>query len=190
MKNRISIFAIFCGLLAVMTVAAAEFATFTYDTAGRLIAINHGSGKGRTYQYDVTGNLKRATDVVTADGDGDGMANAWELLYFKTTARDGTGDFDEDGFSDLAEFLAGTNPDDSESLLRMERSVTKTVLQTTVRWNSVSGKTYRVQFKAGLSDIGWNDLPGLVVAAGTNSTKVDITTPGAIQRFYRVEVLP
>src|SRR5205823_4864053 len=30
--------------------------------------------------------------------------------YFGTLARDGTGDFDGDGLSDLAEYLAGTDP--------------------------------------------------------------------------------
>ena len=46
------------------------------------------------------------------DTDGDGMPDEFELEYFKTLARDGLGDLDGDGFSDLREALAGTNPDD------------------------------------------------------------------------------
>ena len=42
--------------------------------------------------------------------DGDGMPDEWELERFGTLDRDGSGDFDGDGLSDLAEFLAGTDP--------------------------------------------------------------------------------
>ena len=44
------------------------------------------------------------------DSDGDGMVDAWELAHFGTLARDGTGDFDGDGVSDLQEHLARTDP--------------------------------------------------------------------------------
>jgi len=44
------------------------------------------------------------------DTDGDGMDDAWELAHFGTLDRDGTGDFDGDGISDLDEYLLGTNP--------------------------------------------------------------------------------
>ena len=38
------------------------------------------------------------------DLDGDGMADAWEQANFGTLARDGTGDFDNDGILDLQEY--------------------------------------------------------------------------------------
>ena len=44
------------------------------------------------------------------DTDGDGMDDAWEMENFGTLDRDGTGDFDGDGVSDLQEYLDGTNP--------------------------------------------------------------------------------
>ena len=44
------------------------------------------------------------------DNDGAGMDDDWELRHFARLARDGTGDFDADGFTDLAEFGAGSNP--------------------------------------------------------------------------------
>lgn len=45
------------------------------------------------------------------DTDGDGMADAWELEHFGDLSRNGSGDWDGDGISDLDEFLAGTDPD-------------------------------------------------------------------------------
>jgi hypothetical protein len=50
-----------------------------------------------------------------ADADGDGMSDDWELQYFGTLARNGTGDFDGDGLLDLQEFNAGTNPNNQDS---------------------------------------------------------------------------
>jgi hypothetical protein len=59
-----------------------------------------------------------------------------------------------------------------------------------VSWLSVSGKTYRVQFRNSLADPGWNDLPGDVTAMGATTSKTDTTTAGQSQRFYRVQVVP
>jgi YD repeat-containing protein len=175
---------------AVKAVTGAEFITYNYDSAGRLKSANHGSGKTTTYQYDVTGNLLQGADIIVTDSDNDGMADAWETTHFQTEARDGTDDFDGDGLSDVAEYLAGTLPKDPDSLLRMNRNVTNTVVQTTVSWSSISGKSYCVQYKNSLADAGWNDLPGIVVASGTNSFKIDTTSTGQPWRFYRVQALP
>ncbi|MCJ8503062.1 chitobiase/beta-hexosaminidase C-terminal domain-containing protein [Desulfatitalea alkaliphila] len=45
-----------------------------------------------------------------ADSDGDGMPDSWELEHFGTLDRDGMGDFDGDGISDLDEYLNGFDP--------------------------------------------------------------------------------
>ena len=49
------------------------------------------------------------------DADGDGMADVWEIQYFGSLARNGTGYFDSDGLSDLAEYEAGTDPTVADS---------------------------------------------------------------------------
>lgn len=55
-----------------------------------------------------------ATGAVPVDVDLDGMPDAWELLYFGTTERGSAdasvGDLDQDGYTDVEEYLNGTNP--------------------------------------------------------------------------------
>jgi hypothetical protein len=49
------------------------------------------------------------------DSDNDGMPDDWEMQYFGSLDRDGTGDFDGDGISDLDEYLNGTDPASSNA---------------------------------------------------------------------------
>ncbi len=49
-------------------------------------------------------------ELLVTDSDNDSMDDIWEDLNFQTLDRDGTQDFDNDGLSDLDEFLAGTLP--------------------------------------------------------------------------------
>lgn len=178
--------------LALFALAAvfADTVNFTYDTAGRLTGINRNGTNVTSYQYDVSGNITRAATSIITDTDGDGMADSFENTYFGNLSRNGVGDFDNDGFSDLAEYLAGTVPTNSASLLLMDRVLTNTLVQTTVSWSSVSGRTYRLQFKNAVNDAGWNDVPGNVAATGTTAIKTDLTTAGQPERYYRVQVLP
>lgn len=66
--------------------------------------ISNGSGGSRILPF--TGDL---------DGDNDNMNDAWETIYFGDLARDGSSDFDADGLTDLAEFNAGTFPNNGDS---------------------------------------------------------------------------
>jgi uncharacterized repeat protein (TIGR01451 family) len=44
------------------------------------------------------------------DSDSDGMDDDWETTHFGDLSRNGTADYDDDHLSDLAEYLAETNP--------------------------------------------------------------------------------
>lgn len=46
----------------------------------------------------------------SVDSDSDGMADDYEMAYFGTLSRNGTGDFDGDGVSDADEYSAGRHP--------------------------------------------------------------------------------
>ena len=55
-----------------------------------------------------SGTLVSSDDIIInvyGDSDNDGMNDLWELDNFQSLDRDGTGDFDGDGISDLDEYL-------------------------------------------------------------------------------------
>jgi hypothetical protein len=67
--------------------------------------------------YDAAGNESGYSDEVfyRPDTDDDGMADAWELLYFGNLDQDGTLDWDNDGLSDVIESEYSTDPKSSDS---------------------------------------------------------------------------
>ncbi|WP_341404263.1 LamG-like jellyroll fold domain-containing protein [Luteolibacter soli] len=59
------------------------------------------------YQFnEATGVLTR----ITADTDGDGLADSWEMTYFSSLAQGATDDPDGDYCNNLLEYQRGTNP--------------------------------------------------------------------------------
>jgi len=173
-------------------VVSAGVITYSRDGGGRLTGAQYANGKTHGYTYDIAGNLtRRAASLpgIGGDSDGDGLPDDWELLFFGNLGRDGTGDFDNDGFRDSSEFLAGTNPTDAMSLLTITRAIPGTG-QFTVEWQSVAGKTYRVQYKETLDAAGWLNVLGDVTASSSSASKTDATTVGIPERFYRVTLAP
>jgi Tol biopolymer transport system component len=150
-----------------------------------------------SYSSDLTvGDFNRSKDIFVlrlsaGDSDRDGLADDWELAYFGVLSRDGAGDFDGDGQSDLAEFRAGTVPTNDHSVLRaFALSSPGQANGVTVLWNAVSGRTYRVEFKDAIEAPDWTTLPGDVIATSSTGAKFDTGTQPAEKRFYRVIALP
>ncbi len=101
-----------------------------------------------------------------------------------TILLDLNGDYDYDGMSNATEDIAGTNPLDSSSVLRILSLADGNQLT----WSSVSGRTYRVFATA---DLGTNFAPisGVVTGAGPTATYLDCPATNAA-RFYRINVGP
>jgi len=75
---------------------------------------------GVTGMFNVSVQVQNAAGAIThdftvsvssaQDTDADGMLDSWEITHFGDLSRDGTGDFDSDGATDLEEHDAGTDP--------------------------------------------------------------------------------
>ncbi|MCB1126553.1 MAG: hypothetical protein KDM81_08665, partial [Verrucomicrobiae bacterium] len=93
-------------------------------------------------------------------------------------------DRDGDGLSDWSEVLAGTDALSGESRLRMLGVELLTDGRKRVRWSSIPGRSYHVQFKHSLADGDWSGLDESIPAAGETTSAEDPAASG--QRFYRV----
>ena len=68
--------------------------------------------------------------------------------------------------------------------------ITRAAGSATLFWTSIAGRTYRVQYRANITDPSWLNLSGDVLATGNIATKTDGSIGAALRRFYRVSLLP
>ena len=106
-------------------------------------------------------SVPRASALI--DQDGDGMSDIWEYLY---EASPGdlmpSEDPDGDGFDNLTESVAGTDPYDAESFLGLDHRLLLEGLELT--WNEQSGKIYTLDSSEDL--IRWDEVVEFEMADG------------------------
>jgi len=126
------------------------------------------------------------TDTVQPgpDTDGDGLPDAWELTHYGSLAGGPGADTDGDGQTSLAEYLAGTNPNDPASVLAITSHTSSGGISTTLTWKSMMSRNYRIEQS---TDLGtWFDSGlGIIAPAGATTTDA-FTHPYAPKRFFRV----
>jgi hypothetical protein len=123
------------------------------------------------------------------DRDGDGMPNDWETahMFNPDDPSDASGDPDHDGASNLEEYLAGTDPRDMASRLRLEFVSFTNPGQVELQFVAISNKTYTVEYRDSLSAGNWQGLIDVPADASTRVFTIhDSVPPGTPSRFYRV----
>ncbi len=157
-------------------------ATPITTTNSQLIVSNLLAGSSHSFRLTFLLSDGRRGDLSTAtlcatwgeDGNFDGLPDDWQRIYWPNlvTFPDRNEDSDGDGASNLAEFLAGTNPTRAASVLAA--SIEKLGANVWLKWNSRPGSIYRIQYSA--DSPSWNDLGGPRFAPDTT----DAITVGGI----------
>jgi hypothetical protein len=126
-----------------------------------------------------------------ADLDGDGMPDEWELGNgLNPAVADATGDLDADGLSNLQEYIAGTNPRDLGSSLRLTVVSESGALQ--LRFSALAGRTYTVFRRSQIADGEWVAFAQFASEPNDRaiSTEVPAGLPGVSQYFRLVVSKP
>ena len=159
---------------------------------------------GQRYPVAAAGNCAPVSDPVPALGgrativevniraiddlDGDCIADTWEAYHFQGTGFGATEDLDGDGYSNLSEFLAGTDPWTPDQISLTLENLGLTLVKNagnsvTVDWPRDPSRTYVMQWSANLS--AFTDIPGAKLS-GPRRNIVDVS--GLSKVFIRLRV--
>jgi hypothetical protein len=119
-----------------------------------------------------------------ADSDGDGMPDDWETAHgLNPHLNDANLDGDGDGLTNLAEYLAGTDPANPSSnlVIAARAGANGPVLLI----QAAQGHTYTIEYRDSLSSGAWQKFTNISAPAAGGSVEIDAGAIGAA-RFFRV----
>jgi len=122
--------------------------------------------------------------TVLTDGDGDGLPDVWEddNGLDSTTPGDENSDEDMDGMTAGEEYVAGTDPNDENSYLRVESIAVGG--GTTLTFNAVAERSYTIEYTDSLEIPAWMKLDDVVSGPDRVVTIMDLN--GTATRYYRL----
>lgn len=137
-------------------------------------------------QGTVSSHLSSSFDTRSLiDLDGDGMADAWETACFGGPhASAALDDWDHDGFTNLDEYVAGTDPANPQSCLRVISLAPGDPGFFRLRWQSAAMVDYEIWQSTDLT--GWVKLPGVHHATPPVNV-ADVDPAGETAGFLRIE---
>jgi hypothetical protein len=132
-----------------------------------------------------TGATPTPASSGSADTDNDGMADAWESMHgLIVGVNDSSGDPDHDGMTNLAEYLAGTDPQDPNSKLWLQITP-PSPSSVAVQFTAISNLTYSVQYRTSLSTGSWLLLQNISLASTNRFIRLTNSSANPAG-FYRV----
>ncbi len=131
-------------------------------------------------------------EFIANDTDGDGMPDDWERAHGLsfTNASDAAAEDDGDGFTNLQEYLAGTDPANPMSALKIT-GIGIIGADYRIAFESAADRRYALEATPSLQPASWNAVTQGV--AGTGGL-IQITDAGGATntpaRYYRVRLQP
>jgi hypothetical protein len=130
------------------------------------------------------------TSGMVSDMDGDGLPDHWEASHFlNVTGALASADTDGDGFDNLSEYIAGSNPIDPDSVFRITsvHSIPSTGHPPfVIQWDGVPGRMYNVYWTYNLVYVPFSIIPDTVYSP-VNSYTDTVERVGNVG-FYRIDV--
>ena len=124
---------------------------------------------------------------VASDADADGMPDWWERRHFAgPTGAQAVADADGDGMDNRREYLAGTIPTDSASVLKVLGIGRTPDGATTITWHSVTNRVYSIYWTDDLRT--WSVQPLMSNILGSDANRCAVTNKTAGRGgYYRIE---
>ena len=149
------------------------------------------NGTFRAVITNLAGSINSSAVALTVlpDSDGDGLPNSWETNYFgNATSASPTADVDGDGMINRDEFMAGTDPTNALSVLKLARS---TLNNSVLHFVAQTNRGYTVLYRTNLSSALWQALSNIGVQSQAGTVQVQAPFPAPEpERFYRVVTPP
>lgn len=125
--------------------------------------------------------------VVLADADHDGIPDDWETRYGLKPGdpADGVLDSDGDGMTNLAEYLAGTDPTDRSSYLKLD-GIDADDSGVGLEFFARSNHTYSIQYRTALQETSWRTLTSVTARVTNRVERVVDPAVQIPQRYYRL----
>jgi len=130
------------------------------------------------------------------DVDQDGMPDDWENYWLLGTGHDQRGDYDQDGFLNIDEWIGGTDPSTNDSYMALEVSAVNDEVIIAIPTIAASGtgytdysRYYALQACGAMPGVqGWLTVPGYDRKLGNGSTYYYTNNLGTDVYFWRARV--
>jgi len=146
-------------------------------------AVNDGALNTSTFDF------VRVNSAATTDSDSDGMPDSYEIanMFNRFDPTDASQDADGDTMTNLHEYLAGTNPRNANSALRITR-LNRLNNNLVLSFLAGTGKTFAVERGTNVPVLTWLNLTNVNSGTSSNVTVTNAAPPA--RGFYRVRVVP